>query len=260
MEIRAHNREAWDREVARGNRWTVPVSSEVIRAARAGRWDIVLTPTKPVPRTWFPDPLAGRDVLCLASGGGQQAPVLAAAGAHVTVLDNSPRQLEQDALVAARDGLTIRTLEGDMTAMPQLEDEAFDVVVHPVSNLFVPDVVPVWQEAFRVLRPGGRLLAGFVNPSVFLFDPEQAERTGVLQVRHAIPYADTDSLDEEALDRRIRDQRPLEHGHTLAAQIGGQLAAGFRLIGLYEDRVAPGPEDLLEHFMDTCIATCAVKP
>jgi len=30
---------------------------------------------------------------CLASGGGQQGPVLAAAGAHVTVFDNSPRQL-----------------------------------------------------------------------------------------------------------------------------------------------------------------------
>ena len=37
-----------------------------------------------------------------------------------------------------------------------LADESFDVVFHPVSNVFAPRVRPVWQEAFRVLRPGGR--------------------------------------------------------------------------------------------------------
>ena len=68
---------------------------EAIEEARQGRWEIVLTPTKPVPRDWLE--VEGRHVLCLASGGGQQAPILAAAGATVTVLDNSPKQLERDA-------------------------------------------------------------------------------------------------------------------------------------------------------------------
>lgn len=95
MNIREYNRDAWDREVGHGNRWTVPVSSEVIDAARRGEWGIVLTNGKPAPRDWFPE-LAGLDVLCLASGGGQQGPILAAAGAHVTVFDNSPQQLAQD--------------------------------------------------------------------------------------------------------------------------------------------------------------------
>jgi len=113
MNIRDYNRAAWDREVERGSQWTVPVSKEVIAAARQGQWEIVLTPTKPVPRDWFPD-LEGLDVLCLASGGGQQAPILAAVGANVTVLDNSPKQLEQDRIVADRDSLTITTIEGDM--------------------------------------------------------------------------------------------------------------------------------------------------
>jgi hypothetical protein len=74
--IRDHNRAAWDAEVARGNPWTVPVSREDIARARHGDWDIVLTPTIPVPKDWFP-PLQGADVLCLASGGGQQGPILA---------------------------------------------------------------------------------------------------------------------------------------------------------------------------------------
>ena len=98
--VAAHNRSAWDREVDSGNEWTVPVGPEIIAAARAGTWSVVLIGYDPVPRDWFGDSLAGADVLCLASGGGQQAPVLAAAGATVTVLDNSPRQLAQDRMVA----------------------------------------------------------------------------------------------------------------------------------------------------------------
>ena len=108
MDIAEYNRRAWDHQVAQGNRWTVPVTTEIVAAARQGEWNVVLTPQKPVPKSWFSPSLSvsGLDVLCLASGGGQQAPILAAAGANVTVLDNSPRQLEQDQIVARRDGLT----------------------------------------------------------------------------------------------------------------------------------------------------------
>ena len=77
MEVRGHNREAWDRQVENGNEWSVPVGPEVIEAARRGRWEVLLTDTKPVPRDWFPE-MAGADVLCLASGGGQQAPTFLA--------------------------------------------------------------------------------------------------------------------------------------------------------------------------------------
>ncbi|MDL1879319.1 SAM-dependent methyltransferase, partial [Cytophagia bacterium CHB2] len=86
VNVRDYNRAAWNREVTRGNRWTIPVSSSVIAAARQGQWEIILTPSKPVPRSWFPE-LRDCNLLCLASGGGQQAPILAAAGARVTVLD-----------------------------------------------------------------------------------------------------------------------------------------------------------------------------
>ena len=90
----AYNRAAWDREVDRGNEWTSPAGPEVIARARAGDWSVVLIGYEPVPRDWFPAELAGTALLCLASGGGQQGPVLAAAGADVTVFDNSPRQLD----------------------------------------------------------------------------------------------------------------------------------------------------------------------
>src|SRR5688572_1989939 len=166
MDIRAYNRHAWDRNVEKGDPWTIPVSPEIIAAACQGEVSILLTPAKPVPRNWFP-PLSGCQVLCLASGGGQQAPTLAAAGARVTVLDNSPNQLAQDQFVAERESLELTTVEGDMRDLSMFRDESFDLIVHPCSNMFVPEVRPVWREAFRVLRPGGVMLAGFFNSAFF---------------------------------------------------------------------------------------------
>lgn len=259
MDVRDYNRDAWDRQVQRGNRWTVPVTPQEVAAARDGRWEIYLTPTKAVPRPWFP-PLAGAEVLCLASGGGQQGPLLAAAGASVTVFDNSPQQLARDRMVAEREELPITTVEGDMRDLLVLEDAAFDLIVHPVSNLFVPDVRPVWREAYRVLRPGGILLAGFVNPAMYIFDLEKLDAGGGLEVKYELPYSDLESLGEEERRRVLEQGRPLEFSHTLEAQIGGQLQAGFLLSGFYEDAFSEEDEDPLSRYMPTFIATRALKP
>jgi SAM-dependent methyltransferase len=253
----AHNRKAWDREVGTANEWTVPVGPEVIAAARDGDWSVVLVGHEPVPRDWFPAKLNGADVLCLASGGGQQAPVLAAAGARVTVLDNSPRQLGQDETVAARDGLDLRTVLGDMRDLSAFGDETFDLVFHPVSNVFCPDLDPVWREAYRVLRPGGTLLAGFMNPDIFIFDADASENRGELIVRHALPYSDVADLDPAERERLWGPDAPLQYSHTLTAQIGGQLAAGFVITGFSE---LPHHDDPTAAFMPGYFATRASKP
>ncbi len=251
MDVRSYNRAAWDAQVAAGNPWTIPVGPEVIAAARRGEWSVVLTETRPVPREWFP-PLVGCEVLCLASGGGQQGPVLAAAGATVTVYDNSPRQLEQDRRVAERDGLRIRTVEGDMRDLSAFADGSFDLVFHPVSNVFVPEVRPVWHEAARVLRPGGVLLAGFMNPDLYVFDNWEDEAG--LVARHPLPHDATRLSDEER--HRIYADRPIEFSHTTEDLVGGQLEAGLLLCGWYEDR-DQGPAGRL---MPCYFATRAVKP
>ena len=181
------------------NEWTRPVGPEVIARARAGDWPVVLIGYEPAPRDWFPAELAGAAVLCLASGGGQQGPVLAAAGAEVTVFDNSPAQLARDEEVAAREGLALRTVLGDMRDLECFPDASFDLVFNPVSNVFCPELAPVWREAFRVLRPGGILLAGFMNPDMFIFDMAALDERGELVVRHPLPFSTLDLTDAERL-------------------------------------------------------------
>ena len=213
IDVTDYNRKSWDKAVGESV-WTLPVSPEEVAAARRGEWEIVLTPEKAVPRGWFPADLHDVDLLCLAGGGGQQGPILAATGARVTVFDNSPRQLEQDRMVAHREGLDIRLVQGDMADLSVFAHASFDLIVHPCSNLFVPNVLPVWREAYRVLRPGGALLAGFLNPVFFLFDAELAD-VGNYVVEHKLPYSDLTSISDEQRRRYMAKLTALEFGHTL---------------------------------------------
>lgn len=258
MDVIEHNRAAWDRESTAGSEWSTPVGPEVIEAARRGDWSVILTPLRAVPRAWFGD-LRDRDVLCLASGGGQQAPVLAATGARVVSFDLSEVQLEKDRVVAERHGLDLRCVRGDMADLSRLPSETFDLVFHPVSNVFAPDPRPVWRECHRVLRPGGRLLAGFMNPSFFLFDHDEAAREGSLIARYSLPYRDPESRSGTDLRRWKESGQAAEFSHSLESQIGGQLEAGLMLLDLYEDHWSD-EATLLNRYSPTFIATLASKP
>ncbi|MEM9940659.1 MAG: class I SAM-dependent methyltransferase [Planctomycetota bacterium] len=256
-DIVQYNEAAWNEQVKRGCQWTVPVSPQQIAHARKGDWSIILTPTKPVPRSWFPDSSA-KDVrvLCLAGSGGQQAPILAAAGFQVTVLDLSENQLAQDRLVAEQENLDITTVKGTMVDLGCFENEAFDLIIHPCSNSFVPDIKPVWKEAARVLRPGGHLLSGFTKPVFFIFDYEEMEK-GNLIVKYSIPYSDLTSISDEKRKLYLDQKEPLCFGHSLTDQIGGQIEAGLRITGYFEDT---WPGYVISEYIAAFAATKATKP
>lgn len=250
----AHNRVAWDRLVDSNNEWSLPVGPEVIARAREGDWAVVLIGHEPTPRDWLPSEMTGVRVLCLGSGGGQQGPVLAAAGATVTVFDNSPRQLARDDDVAVRESLVIRTVLGDMRDLSVFDEASFDVIVNPVSTAFCPDLAPVWEGTFRVLRPGGTLLTGFINPDIYIFDESALDRRELV-VRHRLPFSTLDLSDTERM--RAYGSGPIEYSHSLTEQIDGQLAAGFILTHLSE---APHHAHITAQHLPGFIATRAVKP
>jgi SAM-dependent methyltransferase len=254
LNVRDYNRYAWNHQVDKNNKFTIPVDSKTVDAARRGEFSVLLTETKPVPKEWFPS-FQGLDLLGLACGGGQQGPVFAALGANVTIFDNSPAQLERDRQVADREGLIIRTVEGDMRDLSVFPDESFDLVFHPVSNVFCPEVRPVWKESFRVLRPCGLLLAGLANPIYYMFGTHADEQES-LQVRYAIPYSDLKDMEPEELDTCIEEGIPLEFGHSLTDLIAGQTDAGFAITGFYEDIC---PDSHLSKYHPAYFATRAVR-
>ena len=153
------NADTIDRWVDKGWEWGRPITHEQFITAREGRWSMVLTPIKPVPGDWFPD-LKDKNVLGLASGGGQQMPVFAARGAKCTVLDYSQKQIDSELLVAEREGYNINAIRADMTRPLPFDADTFDMIFHPVSNCYIEEVLPVWRECFRILKKGGLLMAG----------------------------------------------------------------------------------------------------
>jgi len=243
------NADTIDRWVREGWEWGRPISHEVYARALAGEWDVLLTPTKPVPHEWLGD-LEGKRVLGLASGGGQQMPVFAALGAVCTVLDYSSLQLESERQVAEREGYDMRIVRADMTKPLPFADGEFDLVFHPVSNCYVEEVLPIWRECFRVLRPGGRLLSGTDHYLNYIVDSDET------RIVNRLPF--NPLRNPEQMRQLEADDAGVQFSHSLEEQITGQLRAGFVLRDLYEDTNGEGRL----HQMDipTFLAMLSVKP
>ncbi|MBQ1491697.1 MAG: class I SAM-dependent methyltransferase, partial [Blautia sp.] len=213
------NAETIDRWAAEGWAWARPLSHEAYERAVQGDWEVHLTPTKPVPKDWL-GTLKGKKVLGLASGGGQQMPIFAALGAECTVLDYSPAQLESERMVAEREGYEIRIIRGDMTKPLPFEEEEFDLIFHPVANCYVEEVEGIWRECYRVLKRGGRLLAGLDNGMNFLVDTQEE------RIINHLPF---NPLKNEEQRRQLeKEDGGMQFSHTMEEQVGGQLRAGFR--------------------------------
>ena len=238
-----------DRWVAGGWEWGGPISREAFERARAGEWEVFLTPTRPVPRDWF-CPMKGAKILGLASGGGQQMPVFCALGAECTVLDYSQAQLETERMVAQREGYDITVVRADMTRPLPFPEESFDLIFHPVSNCYVEEVLPIWRECARVLKRGGLLLSGLDNGINFAFDD------GETRLEHRLPY--NPLKDRVLYEEAVEKYACFQFSPTIEEQVGGQLKAGLLLQDIYQDTNGYG--NLHDFGVPTFFAAKALKP
>ncbi|MBE5770759.1 MAG: class I SAM-dependent methyltransferase [Clostridia bacterium] len=250
MNYQQINADTIDRWVAEGWEWGKPTSHEAFLAAKEGVWDMLLTPTKPVPKNWFGE-IKGKKILGLASGGGQQMPIFAALGGICTVLDYSKQQLESEKMVAEREQYEIEIIRADMTKPLPFPDESFDLIFHPVSNCYVQEVKPIFKECYRILKKGGILLSGLDNGINFIVDEETESK-----IVHSLPFDPLKNPDQMA--ELQKEDSGVQFSHTMEEQIGGQLEAGLILTHLYEDTNGQG--FLHEHQIPAFIATRAVKP
>jgi ubiquinone/menaquinone biosynthesis C-methylase UbiE len=230
---------------------SLPISDDVAATNRA-RWNALVDANVQYARPRFDltpesartlldlhgitDDLAGRDVLCLAGGGGQQSAAFALLGANVTVFDLSDRQLERDQQAAAHYGLSIRTVQGDMRHLDAFADASFDIVYQPYSINFVPSVVPVFAEVARVCRPGAYYRVECANPFIQMIDPEQDWQGNGYLLRH--PYVDGREVTELYSTWTVDDEQgtareytgPREFVHSFATLINALAAHGFVIL------------------------------
>ncbi len=242
------NAKTIDKWIEDGWEWGTPISHEEFLKAKNGELNVLLTPTRFVPEEWFGE-LKGKKILGLASGGGQQMPIFVAHEADCTVLDYSLKQLEAEQIVAMREGYNIEIIRADMTKRLPFEDNSFDIVFHPVSNIYVEKVESIFKEVYRVLKKGGIFLAGLDNGIGYMLDNEEE------RVINSLPF--NPLVNEEQRRQLEEEDAGIQFSHTMEEQIGGQLKAGFVLTDLLEDKNREGR--LSELNIPTYIITRAIK-
>ena len=248
--VQDHNRQVWDERVRKGLLHTRVASDDEFR-----------NPLKAINgRGWITGGLEGKHVLCLAGGGGLQAPLYAAAGAHVTVVDISQEMIDQDNRIAQERGLKLKALVGSMDDLSMIENDSFDLVTQPVSTCYIPNLLKVYDEISRVLRVGGYYLSQHKQP-INLQSAPTPYPNGYAVTQS---YYDKGPLPPLSGDFEHREKGALEFVHRLEELIGGLCRAGFVIEDLAEpnhgnEAAEPGTFRHRSHYVPPYVAIKALR-
>ncbi len=184
--------------------------------------------------------VTGQRVLCLAGGGGQQSVLFNLLGAaEVTVLDFSQAQLENDREALDHYGFHATLMQGDMRDLSRFAHDSFDLVYHPYSINFIPDITLVLDGVVRVLSSGGLYRLEWGNPFAKSVDDRQWTEAGY---PINVPYADDevvfedDAWDIETANGQMqRIAGPREFNHRLSTIVNGLIQRNLMLLGVWED-------------------------
>lgn len=214
--------------------WTACASKEQLQAARTGKLKLPFF-HKYIPEEWLKD-IKGKKILCLAGAGGLQAPLLACAGAEVTVLDISNKMLDKDREISKNENLQIRIVKGNMCDLSMFPNCSFDYIINPPSLMYVPNVTVVFKECYRVLNKEGIFIIMAPNPVNYLCDYIHDKNGGYYKAVHRMPFCSKDYDDSDWI----------EYGHTMEDYLGGLIACHFLIDGYMECQM----DDITElHFI-----------
>ena len=258
MNIENVNRQAWNKATAERCPWVRPVSKDTIDRARSGDWAVTLAGPRAVPDHWFGE-VGNCLILCLGSGGGQQAVVLAAARAKVTSLDVSDEQVRRDQEMIDEHALRINCVQGTMTDLSRFAENSFDMVFNPVSITYIDDVQSLWRECHRVLKPRGRLMVGTINPYNFQFEDNEGDGDKGLIAKHSLPFVEEEVLSADEVRQATARNMMFCRSHTLEDIISGQARDGFAITDFVESRRTDARAPSINRLCSTYFATLAVK-
>jgi SAM-dependent methyltransferase len=220
---KSHNRAAWTQLAQQKQRFTRPA-----------RDDEFAQPLKVLDGNgWLASGVQGKRLLCLAAGGGRQGPLYAAAGADVTVVDISPAQLQLDRIVAEERRLAIRTVETSMDELTMFRQGEFEIVIHPVSTCYLPDIGRVYQQIARVTQPSGLYISQHKQPTSLQVDPQPTSDSMGSGFRVREPYYRQGPL-PPVRGSLHREEGAMEFLHRWEELLGLMCRAGFVIEDLSE--------------------------
>lgn len=221
------NRRTYDRMARQNNPLCRPATTEEL-ADPLGTVDKI---------GWLGGDIRGQNVLCLAAGGGRQSALYCRAGGIVTVVDISNEMLELDRLAAQQHSMNVRAIQANMQSMPMLHDAEFDLVIHPVSTCYVPQIAPVFAEVARVLKGGGLYISQHKQPVSLQAGLAPHAASGSYHIQETY-YRDNPipaSNEHSSAAERLREEGAVEFLHRWEEILGGMCRAGF----VIEDLVEP---------------------
>ncbi|MFK7923534.1 MAG: class I SAM-dependent methyltransferase [Bacteroidia bacterium] len=195
--------------------------------------------------------LAGKKVLCLACGGGQQSIAFALLGANVTVVDFSAEQLSKDQLVAEQFSINMRLVKTDMQELSMFQADEFDFVYQPYSLNYIPQVDKAFDEVARVLKAGGIYDLMIHNPFVHgtwkdgcwgsqweqseLWEGKGYPIWQPYQDAYPIKTADPNWNFSNQHDEIVKLASPQEYRHTLSTVLNGLIQRGLEIRSFKEE-------------------------
>jgi ubiquinone/menaquinone biosynthesis C-methylase UbiE len=146
--------------------------------------------------------VTGKKILECGCGTGRIAIELAKAGADVHGIDTSEEMLNKTKIKAEGLGLSISLKKGDIESIPYAS-ETFDVVYTMHVLMHLPNYHKAIDEMYRVLAPGGILIADFPNK----LSPGYA-----ISVAVNPKIERTHLFSKSVLENELRDYTPLIKG------------------------------------------------
>jgi SAM-dependent methyltransferase len=180
----------------------------------------------------------GLDVLDVGCGTGYWCAWLARMGARPVGLDVSEAQLENARALQREHRLDFPLLHASAESTP-LPDRSFDLVLSEYGAAIWCDPYVWIPEAYRLLRPGGRLVFLCNSVLMMLCSPPREEPAGEALARpqfglHRIDWPDTEGPDFH-----------LAHGEMLRLL----RQSGFEVEALHELQAPEGPEDEVRFYL-----------
>ena len=220
---KVHNRAAWSQLARQKQRFTRPARDE----------DFADPLSLLDGSGWLAEGVRGKRLLCLAAGGGRHGPLYAAAGADVTVVDISSAQLELDREVAEQRRLKIRTVETSMDELTMFDEGEFEIVAHPVSTCYLPDLTVVYRQIARITRAGGLYVSQHKQPASLQAETHPTSDGAPTGYYVRQPYYRSGPL-PEVQGSLHREAGTLEFLHRWEQLLGLMCRAGFVIEDLAE--------------------------